>query len=343
MGARPVPSLSASPREPSLSASPREEGPPVVPDRLSVRGNEGGEDCIPRHVPGGLYSCRLAQGRLAESHRNCPCLSVKAGSRTASTSFSERRCGHGGARARKSATGEGPGAHAWSACVASWSRPEALLDTPADPPSSHAPGRPGSPDGQTEGGPISAWFWGGFSPQGPSEHLRRQPQRGLPSCVISCDLEPSPLRGMGRSVPRPARLGSSGKFEVHHSPGLSLQRPLPVSEQIQKPRALFFPLQLEVVQVLRLILQVQIALLLPLLLPLPLQVGWGPCAWTGAPRWHPWLRPLPALSSLQEPQPVPLLPQPLPLPLALTLQVLLPRKETSVTVPEPHPAVRFLS
>lgn len=41
---------------------------------------------------------------------------------------------------------------------------------------------------------------------------------------------------------------------------------------------------------------------------------------------------------LQEPQPLPLIPQPLPLPLPLALQVLLPGKETSVAVQEPHPA-----
>lgn len=63
------------------------------------------------------------------------------------------------------------------------------------------------------------------------------------------------------------------------SPGLYPQRPLQVSEQIQKPGPLLFPLQLEVLQVVRFILEVEVALLLPLLLPLPLQVGralpWG--------------------------------------------------------------------
>lgn len=49
------------------------------------------------------------------------------------------------------------------------------------------------------------------------------------------------------------------------------------------------------------------------------------------------------LPSPQEPQPLPLLAQPLPLPLPLPLQVLFSGKETSLTVQEPHPAVRFLS
>lgn len=107
----------------------------------------------------------------------------------------------------------------------------------------------------------------------------------------------NPGRGRGGS----SRLGS---------PGLSLQRTLEVSEQIQKPRALFLPLQLEVLQVIWLLLTVKVALLLPLLLPL----------------------------ALQEPQPITLLEKPLPFSLPLPLQVVLPREETPVEVQEPHPA-----
>ena len=57
------------------------------------------------------------------------------------------------------------------------------------------------------------------------------------------------------------------------SPGLSPQRTLEVSEQIQKPRALLLPLQLEVLQVFRLVLKVKVSFVLPLLLPLQIQVG----------------------------------------------------------------------
>lgn len=74
------------------------------------------------------------------------------------------------------------------------------------------------------------------------------------------------------------------------SPGLSPQRTLEVSEQIQKPRAIFLPLQLEVLQVVWFVLQVKVSFLLPLLLPLPIQVGrahlWGCQAGSS---WGPWL------------------------------------------------------
>lgn len=52
------------------------------------------------------------------------------------------------------------------------------------------------------------------------------------------------------------------------SSGLSPQRTLEVSEQIQESRAFFLPLQLKILQVFRLVLKVKVALLLPFLLPL---------------------------------------------------------------------------
>lgn len=82
---------------------------------------------------------------------------------------------------------------------------------------------------------------------------------------------PAGAQRAGRGVSAPA-LGSSGSSRAglggaSGSPGLSPQWTLKVSEQIQKPRALLLTLQLEVLQVVRLLLEVTVPLLLSLLLP----------------------------------------------------------------------------
>lgn len=107
----------------------------------------------------------------------------------------------------------------------------------------------------------------------------------LPRSGAECG-QSGPCPGLGPFPTRPEHQRVAWAPE-RHSPGLSLQRTLAVSEQIQEPRALFLALQLAVVQVLGLVLQIQVALLLPLLLPLPLQVGSVAPA-DEAPAWHPW-------------------------------------------------------
>lgn len=99
-----------------------------------------------------------------------------------------------------------------------------------------------------------------------------RPRRGagIGSVLVfawGCCAQPA---GKGMSAPAPGTSGSSraGLGVVSGSPGLSPQWTLKVSEQIQKPRALLLALQLEVLQVVRLLLEITVPLLLTLLLPL---------------------------------------------------------------------------
>lgn len=110
---------------------------------------------------------------------------------------------------------------------------------------------------------------------------------------------------------RPLRVfPSKNACPAEEGPGEEKQRTLKISQQIQKSRAFIIPLQLKVLQVIRLILKVKVSFLLPLLFPLP----------------------------IQEPEPITLFKKPFPLPLPLPLQVLLPREETPLKVQEPHSA-----
>lgn len=62
----------------------------------------------------------LGRRAVLWSHGDYPCLTAKAGSRMASMSSSEQRCGPGGGKARRRGTGKGEPANLWSHGLPGW-------------------------------------------------------------------------------------------------------------------------------------------------------------------------------------------------------------------------------
>lgn len=118
--------------------------------------------------------------------------------------------------------------------------------------------------------------------------------------------------------------------------GIPLQRPLQITQPVQKSRPLLISLQFPILQVFTFLLPLTFPVSVPLLLPLQVQVGtWGPqkaqvnCSC-----------PCPiVLLSPQKPQPVTILQKPLALQVQVQVQVILPWEAATLQVPEPHPTV----